>query len=75
MKLTDTKPDKQWLRVADVCESFGLSKGSLYRLLKTGLIKTASLKTDSANSRGVRLIERASLEAYLESQVEKGGQA
>jgi hypothetical protein len=63
----------KWLRVQGVRGGYGISKGQLYRLLKTGLIKTASLKTDSANSRGVRLIERASLEAFLETQVEKGG--
>jgi excisionase family DNA binding protein len=52
-----------WLRPAEVAARFGISRGTLYRLIQRKVIKSVSLGRDG---RSTRLVHYASLIEYLE---------
>jgi hypothetical protein len=57
-----------WLRVPKPgMHLYGLTRSFFYQLAAAGLIRTMSLKVPG-KKRGVRLIHRPSLEAYLSAQ-------
>jgi hypothetical protein len=60
--LSEIQP--RWLRVAAACRYSGLPRSSLYRLLSEGVIQSASLCSPN-KKRGVRIIDRLSLDALL----------
>lgn len=57
----NTTPD--WLRPDEVTARFGISRGTLYRLIKRKEIKSVSL---GKHGRSTRLVHYASLIDYLE---------
>jgi hypothetical protein len=55
-----------WLRVTAASHLFGLSRTYLFALMAEGKINSKHIKRPGA-SRGIRLIETKSLEAFVES--------
>ncbi|MAS92603.1 MAG: hypothetical protein CMO55_05345 [Verrucomicrobiales bacterium] len=60
--------DKLWLRVSEAVQITSISRSKLYELIKEGKIRSSCLR-ESYQVRGTRLIDRASLLAYIESCV------
>jgi len=58
-----------WLRVPQAVQLTGLSRSKVYELLAAKRIKSASLR-DSGQRHATRLIDRASLLAFIESHVD-----
>jgi hypothetical protein len=56
----------RWLKVCTAVKYSGISRAVLYRLLAQGKIRSSSLRSRGA-LRGIRLIDRDSLDAYIES--------
>ncbi len=61
-----TNLEPRWLKVDAAVNYSGISRAVLYRILAEGKIRSSSLRARGA-SRGIRLIDRASLDAYIES--------
>jgi len=57
----------QWLRIPDAIRASGLCRSSLYQLMREGKIRSVCLRP-SNGLKGVRLINAASLNAFIESQ-------
>ena len=71
-------PDDQsaaWLRIKQVQNVYGLSRGKVFQMIKSGQVVSASL-CNMGTSRGVRLIARKSLDnlllASIDNRVESG---
>src|ERR1700757_3692544 len=62
--------EPRWLKVGAAVSYSGISRAVLYRILAEGKIRSSSLRSRGA-LRGIRLIDRASLDAYIESFVDK----
>jgi hypothetical protein len=60
----------RWLKVSTAVSYSGISRAVLYRILAEGKIRSSSLRSRGA-LRGIRLIDRASLDAYIESYATK----
>lgn len=60
----------QYLRVREVLKFYPLRKSMLYQLMRSGKIKSFVIKHRSAQ-RGIRLIDRDSLDLYLKKEAEK----
>jgi hypothetical protein len=58
--------EPRWLKVDAAVSYSGISRAVLYRILAEGKIRSSSLRSPGA-LRGIRLIDRASLDAYIES--------
>lgn len=58
--------EPRWLKVDAAVIYSGISRVVLYRILAEGKIRSSSLRSSGA-LRGIRLIDRASLDAYIES--------
>jgi hypothetical protein len=58
--------EPRWLKVETAVIYSGISRAVLYRILAEGKIRSSSLRSPGA-LRGIRLIDRASLDAYIES--------
>jgi hypothetical protein len=56
----------RWLRIPSAVKS-GLSRSRLYELLAQGRIKSICLKSHNGALRGVRLIDRESIDLLMES--------
>ena len=56
----------RWLRVATAVKYSGINRSRLFRLIAEGVVKTACLKERPKAKRGLRLIDRWSLDLYLE---------
>ena len=61
----------EWFRIADATRFYGIGRSSLYELIGAGKIKSVVL-CKKGNSRGIRLLSAASLDALLASLVEGG---
>ncbi|MEP2774416.1 MAG: helix-turn-helix domain-containing protein [Luteolibacter sp.] len=73
MKLKHTSPTKpEWIRVSEATSRFGLSRGSIYRLINRGEIKSISLGKDS---RSCRLLNYDSIVEFLERRWEEQSKA
>ena len=59
----------RWLRVPVATHYSGISRSKLYELFADGQIKAASVHS-KGSKKGIRLIDRLSLDAYLERQVD-----
>jgi len=60
-------PPSEYLRVKDVRAVFGLTKGTVYNLIRQGRIETVSLSV-TASGRALRLISAESLRRLLASR-------
>ena len=58
--------EPRWLKVDAAVRYSGISRAVLYRILAEGKIRSSSLRARGA-SRGIRLIDRLSLDAYIDS--------
>jgi hypothetical protein len=58
----------RWLRVPGAVKYSGLSRSRLYELLTERRIKSICVKSHRAAMRGVRLIDRESIDLFMESQ-------
>ncbi len=63
---TTTEPAR-YLRVEQCTNTYGLSRAWLYPLLSNNTVKSVCLRK-KGNIRGLRLVLRESLEAFIESQ-------
>jgi len=60
-------PDPIWARPQYIARSYGIPRGSLYRLLK----ENPAIRTANLRGRGsARLVHVGDLEAYLQNQTE-----
>jgi hypothetical protein len=57
----------RWLRIPSAVKYSGLSRSRLYELLAQRRIKSICLKPRNDASRGVRLIDRESVDLFMES--------
>jgi len=60
----------RWLRIPGAVKYSGLSRSRLYELLAEGRIKSICLKSHTGAVRGVRLIDRESIDLFMESLLE-----
>lgn len=58
-----------WVRVPQAVQLTGLSRSKIYELLAAGRIRSASLR-DAGQRQATRLIDRASLLAFIEAHVD-----
>jgi hypothetical protein len=56
----------RWLRIPSAVAYSGIPRATLYRLLATGSIRTSLIKQRNSN-RGIRLVDRLSVDHYIES--------
>jgi hypothetical protein len=57
--------EPRWLRPAAAVKYSGLSKSYIYPAITDGRIRSACLRAHDGASRGIRLIDRFSLDAFL----------
>jgi hypothetical protein len=57
----------RWLRIDAAVKYSGINRSRLFRLIAEGAIKSACLKEHRAAKRGVRLVDRFSLDLHLET--------
>jgi hypothetical protein len=62
----------RWLRVPAAVSYSGLSRAKLYVALAEGLIRSASI-TSRGKRRGIRVVDRESIDEYLSSLTKGGG--
>ena len=61
-----------WLRIKQAQELYPLGRSTIYNLIEQGLIKSTTTRVDKNQRYGCRLINRASLEAFLEARATGG---
>ena len=67
---TYTRPvmlNPRWLRIPSAVKYSGLSRSRLYELLAQDRIRSICLKSHSRALRGVRLVDRESVDRFMES--------
>ena len=57
----------RWLRIPSAVKYSGLSRSRLYELLAQGRIKSICLKGHQSAVRGVRLVDRESIDLFMQS--------
>jgi hypothetical protein len=57
----------RWLRIPSAVKYSGLSRSRLYELLAQGRIKSICLKSRNDALRGVRLVDRESIDLFIQS--------
>src|ERR1700732_4253757 len=57
----------RWLRIPSAVKYSGLSRSRLYELLAQGRIKSICLKSHHGALRGVRLVDRESIDLFMQS--------
>jgi hypothetical protein len=62
----------RWLKVPAAVSYSGINRARLYILLAEGQIKSASVRS-RGRLRGIRVVDRESIDRYLEGLVEQGG--
>jgi hypothetical protein len=58
----------RWLRIPAAVKYSGLSRSTLYELLSEGRLRSISVKSRKGALRGVRLIDRESIDLFMERQ-------
>ena len=58
----------RWLRIAAAVKYSGPSRSRLYELLSEGTIRSICVKSQKWARRGVRLIDRESIDLFMERQ-------
>jgi len=56
----------EWLRVKNVAAMYNIGRTTVFSLIRSGDIRSVSLKK-RGNLRGIRLIEKTSIDEYLAS--------
>jgi hypothetical protein len=56
----------RWLRIPEAVRYSGINRSRLFRLIRDGQIQSASLQERPGAKRGVRMIDRLSLDLLLE---------
>jgi transposase len=74
VKVEASNRPKHYGRIRDVQDQFGLSRGTVYTLLKAGKIRGCALRISGGRSRA-RLIDLDSVQAFVESQMSGQGKA
>ena len=64
--------EPRWLRIPIAVSYSGISRAKLFILLSEGKIRSASITT-SGKRRGIRIVDRLSLDKYLNA-LSKGGE-
>ena len=57
----------RWLRIPSAVKYSGLSRSRLYELLAQGRIRSICLRSNRDAVRGVRLVDRESIDRFMES--------
>ena len=57
----------RWLRIPSAVKYSGISRSRLYELLPQGRIKSICLKSRNDALRGVRLVDRESIDLFMQS--------
>jgi hypothetical protein len=57
----------RWLRIPSAVKYSGLSRSRLYELLAQGRIKSICVKSHNKAFRGVRLVDRESIDLFMKS--------
>ena len=70
-KLTQIN-SQPWLKMKQAIELYPLSRSTIYNLIDKGLIKSTTTRIDKHQRYGSRLINRASLEDFLEARASGG---
>ena len=68
----DYQPLPVWLRMKQATDLYPLGRSTIYNLIEKGLIKSTTTRVDKNQRYGCRLINRASLEAFLEARATGG---
>ena len=55
----------RWLRIPAAVRYSGLSRSRLYELLSDGKIRSICLKSNKGAERGIRLIDRESIDSFM----------
>ena len=63
----DDQVNPRWLRIVDATRYSGINRSRLFRLIAEGKIRTACLKEHPRAKRGLRLVDRFSLDFFLET--------
>jgi hypothetical protein len=63
----DDRVNPRWLRIEAAVKYSGINRTRLFRLISEGAIRTACLKEHRGAKRGVRLVDRFSLDLHLET--------
>jgi hypothetical protein len=62
----DDRINPRWLRIPGAIKYSGISRSRLFRLIRDGEIASACLQEHPKSKRGVRLVDRLSLDLLLE---------
>jgi hypothetical protein len=62
----------RWLRIPSSVKYSGLSRSLLYELVRDGKIRSICLKSRKGAARGVRLLDRESIDRFMLSGTEVG---
>src|ERR1700737_1090591 len=65
----------RWLRVPGAVKYSGLSRSKLHELLSDGRIRSICLRSQEGAQRGGRLIDRESIDSFMESHAAEGNAA
>ena len=65
----------RWLRIPSAVKYSGLSRSRLYELLAQGRIRSICLRSRRDALRGVRLVDKESIDLFMESLQEVGSKA
>ena len=60
------KVNPRWLRIPDAVAYSGISRSRLFRLIRDGEVQSACLQESPSSTRGVRLVDRYSIDWLLE---------
>jgi hypothetical protein len=63
----DGQINPRWLRINAAVKYSGINRSRLFKLIAEGAVRTASLKEHRGAKRGLRLIDRFSLDLFLET--------
>jgi hypothetical protein len=63
----DDRVNPRWLRIPVAVRYSGINRSRLFRLIAEGAIKSACLKEHRAAKRGLRLVDKFSLDLFLET--------
>jgi hypothetical protein len=70
--VSDLDLQPRWLRVGPACKYGGFSRAKLYQYLAEGQIKSVSV-APPGKTRGIRVVDRLSIDEFLTSLGEKQG--
>jgi hypothetical protein len=59
----------RWLRINGAVQYGGFSRAKLYGLIAQGKIKTALIKARPESAKGIRLLDRYDLDAFVNQQI------